>query len=209
MEMTGLSDSENRLVDRAIFEASRANEYHDLRQADILSQMEMERQFSKLLQALVDASASDDVHLIIAVEGAIVTADHIHFVKSVEGGKEKGLSGSKNAIRGVQEKAFTQMIDMYGKLALRGKNPNRYHLYMKASVRHDTRLDRSGLPKDGVREIISSHISRLRNKMSHSERNSQTSQEVLELRLKNFAKADRLYKKLQLEYEQKSNRKKD
>lgn len=170
----------------------------DLRLMDNATRKEMDAQLLRLQNLLAMASKLVNVYLLIAVEGAIVTADRTHFVKSIEGIDERDLTSAQKSIRGVQEASYGQMDEMNGMLALRIVDAATFHHYA-VGTREAREFDNEGLPKDGIRRLMASHATRLRNKEANAERGSEIEQNVIGFRRTNLARAERLYKGLQRE----------
>ncbi len=199
MDRTGLSVTENNLITRIARLADQVNGDRDLRNTFKLPHEKYDRRVVYLRRTIAPVSKSDNLHLLVAVEAALVTADLNHTIRSIDAHAGPQMDSVHRSMLDLQNKTSKQLKELFAMLVLRAENPEMFHRY-SAGTRARSKagdFDKEGLPRDGIRCIMSSQSARLKNKEANAEHLSGSERDIIKIRRGNFTSAERLYKSMQ------------
>ncbi|MCC8107553.1 MAG: hypothetical protein LIQ30_00600 [Planctomycetes bacterium] len=198
MDQTGLKSTVEKRIKRIARLANQVNDFRDLRNNFHLTHEDYDKRVGNLLRAMAELSKSLDLNLFVAAENALVTADLNHTVRMVDS-HDGPVDSVYMSMLALQSKTVKQLEELHVMLVLRGEDPETFHRYA-AGTRARSKsgdFDNEGLPRDGIRRIMSSQHTRLKNKEANAELLSKSEREVIKIRRHNLTTAERLYTSMQ------------
>lgn len=196
MDMIGLSSSEIRLCNRLYTTAVAYWVKKDSLLANKGKQRPVDIACSLLRELLVIVGDSNNFHLFVAAERIICHADLKHFQHSQQ--DNPNVSGQTAIMTALQE-GVDQMEKINDQLTLRDKDIHLFHHYSSGTRALKSDFDREGLPKDGIRKLLSSHKTRLQNESKGMHRLGNEERDLLWHRQRNMQMAEQRYIEMQRE----------
>lgn len=194
MGQTGLTNSEEELCDTIAAQANRYWREKDRALLGKISQPKVDKVCKNLQKLFVQATESDNFHLLVAAERTLCNADFDHFQDQQQ--TEPDDFPPDGIMRSLQEGA-ERMDEISRKLDVRAKDTETFHRYSSYTLMEKGDHDGDGLPKDGIRKILSGHKTRLNNRSKAYDGLSREERNLMRLRQANIPVAERLYKAMQ------------
>lgn len=196
MDTTGLSASEIKLC-RQLYMS--ANSYWICKD-DVIAGTGKQRSVNthciKLKKTLAAVGDSANFHLIVTAERIMCSADLKHFQNLQEIQPD---DFPPDGIMGPLREGVDRMDEINRKLALREENIEAFHRYSSGILAENSGHDAEGLPKDGIRYLLLSHKTRLRNRSTGFDGLGREERSLIQFRKMNIQKAEHLYKAMQRE----------
>ncbi len=194
MDAIGLSGSEVDLCDRLVWDA---NSYWLAKEAVLANrgkQRAVDAACFRLREGLVSVGDSGNFHLLVAAERILCLADLEHFQHTQQ---NASYASRQSILMETLLAGVAQMEEISDKLKLRDKNVQTFHRYSSDTITIRNDHDREGLPKDGIRKLLSSHKTRLQNRNRGMDGVGDAERDLMWHRRSNMRRAELAYKAMQ------------
>jgi hypothetical protein len=193
MDMIGLNESELDLCDQLLGDANAYWLKKDALFANKGKQQAVNIICARIRDIFAIVGNSSNFHFLVAAERVMCNADLEHFQRS-----QQDNPNEATMLAALQE-GVDQMEKVNAQLRLRDENVHTYHRYSSGTRALKSDFDREGLPKDGIRKLLSSHKTRLQNESKGMHRLDNEERDLLWYRQRNLLKAEQLYIAIQRE----------
>lgn len=196
MENIGLSLSEQQLCRKITADANLYWRSKDMVVSGKGSQLDVDTVCESIQKSLFEINALSNFHLLMTAERIMCLADLEHYQRSRQNNPNAfSLSITLSTLR----EAVNQMEEINDNLTFRERDIHAFHSISSRTRIQKSEHDSAGLPKDAIRKLLSSHMTRLRNKATGIDGASNGEETLLWHRHRNIQTAERLYKTMQRE----------